>query len=72
MVDRQKVAKEFVTAWADYESIITGAFTEAQKDASKDGRLHQAIGILSNSDEFKTTDSRRRIAMHLALHEVFK
>jgi hypothetical protein len=72
MADRQKIAKEFVTAWADYGSIIDGAFIEAQKDATKDARLHQAIGILQNSDEFKDTRSRQKVAMHLALHEVFK
>ena len=71
MVDLREIAKQFVIACADYESILTNAVTEAQKELADNGRLHQAVGIFGNSDPMKTTKSRSEIAMRLAVAEVF-
>lgn len=71
MVDRQKTLIEFVTAWAEYQTRMTGIGSEAKRLAEGNPALHQMIARIT--DELASSpDAQRELAMQLALAELSK
>ena len=65
---RRTELTEFVKAWAEYQTYIDSAITEAQSQLADEAALHQQVGLIG-SFWLRDTAARTTLARDLAIAE---